>query len=80
MNSSERADLIRELMKIDDRFKLGLTMFLEGVHGFYGNLRLLLDPYLFQECEHESYELIQRRGLKIDFCFRAETTFVMISS
>ena len=29
--NSERADLIRELMKIDDRFKLGLTMFFEGV-------------------------------------------------
>ena len=76
MNHTERAYLIQELMKKDERFKLGLTMFLEGAQGFYGNLRLLIDPYVFQECEYELYELIQRRGLRLGFCFRGEAVFV----
>ena len=80
MDYSELTFLIHELKELDERFKIGLTMFIEGAQGFHENLRLLLDPYLFQEHEHELYEFIQRRGLKIEFCFRAETTFVMISS
>ena len=80
MDHSKLELLIRELMELDGRFKLGLTMFTEGAQGFHGNLRLLLDPYLFQEFEHELYELIQRCGLCLGFCMRAEATFVLISS
>ena len=78
MHYQEMQSLVIELQRLG--FILGLTMFAEGAQGFYGNLRLLLDPYLFQENEHELYQFIQRRGLKIDFCFRAETMFIMISS
>ena len=78
MHYQEMQSLVLELQRLG--FKIGLTMFIEGAQGFYGNLRLLLDPYLFQEYENELYELIQRRGLRLGFCFRSEATFVMISS
>ena len=61
-------------------FKYGLTMFIEGAHGFHGNLRLLLDPGLFLENDDALYELIQCRDLRMSVCFRSETTFVLISS
>jgi len=80
MDYSELIALIRELQKIDERFRKGLTVFIEGVQAFHGNLRLLLDVYLFQECEQQLCELIQRRGLRLGFCFRGEATFVIISS
>ena len=70
--------LVIELQRLG--FKFGLTMFVEGAQAFHGNLRLLLDPYLFQEYEHELYELIQRRELQMGFCFRSEVSFVIISS
>jgi len=78
MQYQEMQSLILELQRLG--FKFGLTMFVEGAHGFHGNLRLLLDPYLFQEYEYKLYELIQRRGLRLGFCFRSEATFVIISS
>jgi hypothetical protein len=80
MNHFELKYLIHELQEIDERLKIGLTMFIEGAQGFHGNLRLLLGPHLFQEYKHELYELIQCRGLRWGFCFRSEATFVMISS
>jgi len=80
MDHSELMSLIHELQELDERFKIGLTLFIEGAQGFHGNLRLLLDPYIFQEYEHELYELIQGRGLCLGFCMRAETTFVLVSS
>jgi len=78
MQYQEMQSLILELQRLG--FKFGLTMFVEGAHGFHGNLRLLLDPYLFQEYEYKLYELIQRRVLRLGFCFRSEATFVIISS
>jgi len=80
MDHLELASLIFELQELNERFKLGLTMFIEGAQGFHGNLRLLLDPYLFQENKHELHKLIEIRELKIGFCSRAEATFVMVSS
>ena len=80
MDHSGLMSLMRELQQIDERFKIGLTMFVEGAHGFHGNLRLLLDPYIFQEYEHELCDLIQRRDLCWGFCFRGETTFVLVRS
>jgi hypothetical protein len=80
MEYVELTSLIRELQEIDERFKIGLTLFIEGAQGFHGNLRLLLDPYLFQEYECELYKLIQRRGLCLKFCIRVEATFVLVSS
>ena len=80
MNYFELKILIHELQEIDKRFKIGLTLFIEGAQGFHGNLRLLLDPYLFQENKHELHKLIEIRRLRIGFCSRAEATFVMISS
>jgi len=75
MNYSELTSLIHDLQEMNTRFKIGLTMFIEGAQGFHGNLRLLLDPYLFQEYECELYKLVQRRGLCLRFCIRAEATF-----
>ena len=80
MDHSELASLIFELQGLDERCKIGLTMFIEGAQGFHGNFWLLLDPYLFQENKHELYKLIEIRGLRIGFCSRAEATFVMVSS
>jgi len=80
MDYSALMSLICELQELNERFKIGLTMFIEGAQGFHGNLRLLLDPYLFQENKHELYKLIEIRGLRIGFCSRAEATFVMVSS
>ena len=80
MDHSELVSLIIELQELNERFKIGLTIFIEGAQGFHGNLRLLLDPYLFQEHEHELHELIQRRELRLGFCMRGEATFVLVSS
>lgn len=80
MDYSELKALIRELQKIDERFRIGLTVFIEGVQAFHGNLRLLLDVYLFQDCTQQLCELIQRRGLRWGFCVRDEATFIVISS
>ena len=80
MNYSELTSLIHDLQDMNARFKIGLTMFIEGALGFHGNLRLLLDPYLFQENKHELHKLIEIRGLRIGFCSRAEATFVMVNS
>ena len=71
MDYSELMSLIYELQELNERFKIGLTLFLEGAQGFHGNLRLLLDPYLFQEYEDDLYELMHRRGLCFGFCMRA---------
>lgn len=79
MNVIDINSLILDLQKINERFKLGLTMFTEGAQGFHGNLRLLLDPYLFQDYESELHEIIEKRDLCLGFCMRAEATFVMIS-
>ena len=78
MYYQEMQSLVIELQRLG--FKFGLTMFVEGAQGFHGNLRLLLDPNLFLEYDNELYELIQRRELRMEFCFRSETTFVLISS
>ena len=80
MDHSELVSLIFELQELHERFRIGLTMFTEGAQGFHGNHRLLLDPYLFQKCECNMYELIQGRGLRLGFCFRGEARFVLISS
>ncbi len=80
MDYSELITFIRELQKIDERFRIGLTVFIEGAQALHGNLRLLLDVYLFQDCKQQSCELIQRRGLRWGFCVRNEATFILISS
>jgi len=56
MDHSELVSLIIELQELNERFIIRLTMFTEGAQGFHGNLRLLLDPYLFQKCEYNMYE------------------------
>ena len=78
MHYQEMQSLVVELQRLG--FKFGLTMFVEGAQGFHGNLRLLLEPYLSQEYERELHELIQRRELRMGFCFRSDALFVMISS
>ena len=78
MHYQEMQSLVIELQRLG--FKFGLTLFVEGVQGFHGNLRLLLDPDLFLEYDNELYDLIQRRELRMEFCFRSEAMFVLISS
>ncbi len=78
MYYQEMQSIVVELQRLG--FKFGLTMFVEGAQGFHGNLRLLLDPNLFLEYDNELYELIQRRELRMGFCFRSDATFVLISS
>ena len=78
MDYIELMSLIRELQELDERFKIGLTLFIEGAQGFHGNLRLLLDVYLFQECNQQLCELIQRHGLCWDFSLRDEASFIVI--
>jgi hypothetical protein len=79
MDHSELKSIISELQELDERFKIGLTIFIEGAQGFHGNLRLLLDPHLFLEFEIQLNEIMQRYGLCLGFCMRAEATFVMVS-
>lgn len=78
MDHSELVSLIFELKELNERFKIGLTIFIEGAQGFHGNLRLLLDPYIFQECNQQLFELIQQHGLCWDFCLRGEASFIVI--
>jgi hypothetical protein len=76
MNYKEIQIMIQEFEKIG--FKVGLSIWIEGAHSFYGNLRLLLDPYLMMEKEDKVHELIDKYGLKLGFVGRGETTFVLI--
>jgi len=80
MNYLEIRTTMRDLQEIDSKFKLGLTMFTEGTHGFRGNLRLLLNVYLVQENQLRFHELIQRRGLRWEFCVRSEAFLILIDS
>jgi hypothetical protein len=77
MNYQELRFFINEFEKIC--FKIGLSIWIEGAHSFYGNLRLLLDPFKFMENEIEVYTLVEKHRFKFGFIGLGETTFVRIS-
>lgn len=78
MDYSELVSPIFELQDLNKRFKIGLTLFIEGAQTFHGNLRLLIDPYLYLEFEIQLNEIIQSHELCLGFCMRAEVTFVLV--
>jgi len=80
MNYYELISLTQKMSDVDERFKLGLTMFIEGAQGFHNNLRLLLDVYLVQENIQQFYVLIHRHNLFWNFCIRSEASFILVDS
>ena len=72
--------LLHEFQEMDERFKLGLTMFTEGAQGFHDNLRILLDVYLVQENIQQFYVLMQKNNLFWNFCIRSEASFILVDS
>ena len=71
--------LLHEFQEMDERFKLGLTMFIEGAQGFHDNLRLLLDVYLVQENNPRFYDLIEKHNIRMGFCIRSEAPLIIIN-
>lgn len=72
--------MLEMLADCDPRFKLGLSVFLEGVQGLSGNHRLLIDAQ--DALEHLSCieRIVGGLDKRWGFCIRSEKAFILVFS
>ena len=78
MDFLEMRDVMRELGELG--FAVGLSMWVDGAQHFVGNLRLLLDVYLYQENEKIVEKILKRHGLRLGACGISDALFMVVSS
>lgn len=78
MDFREMQAVMRDLEELG--FVLGLSMWMDGAQHFTGNLRLLLDVYLYQKNVESVEEILERHGLWFWVRGMSEAFFVVVGS